>query len=113
MSLAKEILFQLALGNSYSQGEFPFSQSWNFSSNILPENWAAGGSCYLPGFIQPFFAASTSSSQPSAARLIGFALTWPPYLDKRLDMYPTFDRILRRMDAMDAMHAVGPWGGER
>ena len=37
-------------------------------------------------------------------RLIGFAITWPPYLDKRLDMYPTFDRILR--------HGA-PWGAVR
>lgn len=27
--------------------------------------------------------------------LIAFAVIYPPYLDKRLDMYPTFDRILR------------------
>jgi len=40
--------------------------------------------------------------------LIGFALTWPPYLDKRLDMYPTFDRILRcKAELMETLCILG------
>eukprot|EP00913_Durusdinium_trenchii_P031422 g29417.t1 len=36
--------------------------------------------------------------------LIAFAIIYPPYLDKRLDMYPTFDRILRsKVEVMEAI----------
>lgn len=40
--------------------------------------------------------------------LIGFAITWPPYLDRRLDMYPTFDRILRcKAELMESLCLMG------
>jgi hypothetical protein len=64
--------------------------------------------------LQPtiFSALHTSHSSPRkrTARLIGFALTWPPYLDKRLDMYPTFDRILRRGGEGDWVMVAGAIG---